>query len=67
MVPAASFQMVLNHPMPVRPLRFHKTFRTRRRICPLRPARRRWKGVQRDKSLWRRLRKTARRAGGSSG
>ena len=33
----------------------------------IRPARRRWKGVQRDKSLWRRLRKTARRAGGSNG
>ncbi len=34
---------------------------------PLRPARRRWKGVQRDESLWRCLRKTARRAGGSNG
>jgi len=33
----------------------------------IRPARRRWKGVQRDKSLWRRLRKTARRAGGRNG
>ncbi len=33
----------------------------------IRPARRRWKGVQRDESLWRRLRRTARRAGGANG
>ena len=37
--------------------------RETRRSGFLRPARRRWMGVQRDKSLWRCLRKTARRAG----
>ena len=37
--------------------------RVQKDLPTLRPARRRWKGVQRDKSLWRCLRKTARRVG----